>query len=102
MAKFRYRVTIEPLSEKTRERWGEEYHFSVYLHKEYGDSLGRLACYKTKKDVLKAFQRIRKEWEGYDAILERQSDPVTWKTLLFESTVKEITKGDLFGQASLF
>ena len=102
MAKCRYRVTIDPIAEKTRENWGQEYRFSVYLHKEYGDSLGRLAFYKTKQDVLKAFQRIRKEWEGYDAILNRQSDPVTWKNLLFESTAKEITKGDLFGQASLF
>jgi len=101
MPKFKYKVRIEPLTPEAQKNWGSEYRFAVSFHKEYGDSLGWSRCYKTGEEVIRAFQRIKEEWEGYDCILGRQSDRVTMANLDFQSSTKGISKGDLFGQPRL-
>ena len=102
MPKKLYKVHIQPMSKEAKRNWGDDYRFSVSISKKYGDYQGLGTCCRSKEEVLRHFQTMKKVWEGYDSILCRLGDKVTMGNLDFSSFTKEITIGDLFGQPALF
>ena len=95
MPKAKYRVKIERMSKKAQQNWGPEYRWHVSMQKEYGNLHGEGRCCRSKEEVMTLWQRMRRDWEGYDSILNRQGDKVTMNNLLFSSCTKEVTKEEL-------
>jgi len=95
----RYAVIVDSVAKP--EHW-LGCHFSVSLHKNYGDYYGRSTCVPSKGDILRLFQMMKAEWEAYDSILGRNGNPVTPANLYFEDTTGGMVKLELFGNARLF
>ena len=98
MSSDRYTVTIGPVG---KPKVWPGCHFSISLRKNYGDCYGHGSCVSSKEQIIKLFQRMKKDWEGHDNCLDRHGDPVKPGNLHFEDATGTMEKLELFGNARL-
>lgn len=95
MPKPKYSVVIGPVGRARPEYW-PNCNYSVSFEKRYGNAHGHSTCVAAKTDILSLFAKMRKEWEGFDDILNRKSDPITLHNLEFIDTMgTTLTKEEL-------
>lgn len=91
----RYMVEILPPN------W-EGFRYAVRFSKLFGDRFSGMTEFKSKEELIEFLRnRVFREWEKYDSILERYPAKVTKKNLIFESFTEDITKEELLGVKTL-
>jgi hypothetical protein len=98
LKKYRYSIEIREPSRNDLER---KEKYSVWFNKNYGDMYGGATGCSSLKSLKDLLRRIVRRWGEYDSIVGRMPDPVTEKTLYFESFTDEVTKSDALGIQTL-
>lgn len=101
MSKAKYSITIGEVGRAKPEYW-PGCNYSVSFRKHYGNSSGHSTCVVAKADILVLWEKMRKDWEGFDGILDRIGDKVTLRNLELRDSMRTgLTKEELLGPAGM-
>ena len=99
---YKYTIRVTPMSEEGQKNWGPDYKYSVSMQQDFGSCSGYGACFRTKEEVVKAWQGMGFAKARYDGILGHEAERATLSNTFLHDFSGEFSLGEFFGVRNMF